>query len=168
MIEDSSKNKTLLKWQLFVEVAAILLLLLLWGITIWAFYELPESIPVHFDLSGTVDRYGHKSSLFLLASIATVIYIGLSLLSRFGKRFNFPNNGNGHNSAAQLAFVRKTFLLLKLLVLFIFLFITVFTCLIALNKLESMGVWTYILLGIIFLPTILIIAGAFKAKQKIK
>lgn len=153
-----------MKWQLYVEIAAILLLFFLWIATIWAFYNLPETIPVHFDLSGTVDRYGHKSSLFLLAGIATAIYIGLSLLSKFGKKFNFPEKRNGMSSDLQVAFAKKIFLLLKLLVLFIFLFLTLFTCLIALNKIESMGIWTYVLLVIIFLPTILIVWGAIKTK----
>ena len=42
--------------------------------------EIPEVIPMHANLRGEIDRYGHKSELLLLIAIVMVINIGVYFL----------------------------------------------------------------------------------------
>ncbi len=57
--------------------------------SIYFYSLLPEKIPVHFDLQGNVNRYGNKSSIFLLSSITAVLGIGLIILSNYPHTFNY-------------------------------------------------------------------------------
>lgn len=48
------------------------------------FPYLPEQIPLHFSLTGEVTRYGSKYTVFLIALLPTVIYIGIR--RRYGRK----------------------------------------------------------------------------------
>jgi uncharacterized membrane protein len=74
----------------WLDAAGVGLLLLLWAVTIWLYFHLPETIPVHFNLHGEADRFGDKSSLFLQASIATGVFLLITLLMRVPHLFNYP------------------------------------------------------------------------------
>lgn len=45
---------------------------------------LPEQIPLHFNLTGEVTRYGSKYTVFLIALLPMVIYIGIK--RKYGNR----------------------------------------------------------------------------------
>jgi len=150
--------------KLLAEIAAISLLIMLWGVSIWAYFNLPQSIPVHFNFKGIADRYGSKSNLFILAIIATIIYVGLTLLPRNLKQFNFPNTKTKENTADQIAMVANVFMYLKIIVLFIFLVLNLLTCFVSLKLAEGIGGWFYLLLAMLFIPTIVIVRKAIKTK----
>lgn len=150
--------------KLLAEIAAISLLIMLWGVSIWAYFNLPQSIPVHFNFKGNADRYGSKSNLFILSIIATIIYVGLTLLPRFLSRFNFPNTKTKENTADQIAMAANVFMYLKIIVLFIFLVLNLLTCFVSLKLAEGMGGWFYLLLAMLFIPTIVIVRKAIKTK----
>lgn len=150
--------------KLLAEIAAISLLIMLWGVSIWAYFNLPQSIPVHFNFKGNADRYGSKSNLFILAIIATIIYVGLTLLPRFLSRFNFPNTKTKENTADQIAMAANVFMYLKIIVLFIFLVLNLLTCFVSLKLAEGIGGWFYLLLAMLFIPTIVIVRKAIKTK----
>ncbi len=56
------------------------------GYLLWIYPNLPEIIPVHFDLNMVPNRWGNKSELFLIAGIAAIFPILNSVLVlKFGK-----------------------------------------------------------------------------------
>lgn len=63
---------TALDWML--EAVALLLLVGLVVGAIVSYNVLPERIPVHFDINGTPDRWGSRSTVFMIPVIGFVVY----------------------------------------------------------------------------------------------
>ena len=62
------------------------------AIFILLFYRpiLPDSVPSHFGAAGTPDAWGNKGLLSILIAIPAVLYLGMTLLSRFPQIYNYP------------------------------------------------------------------------------
>ncbi|WP_083321980.1 DUF1648 domain-containing protein [Hymenobacter lapidarius] len=45
------------------ELLAWVVLALLWALAGWSYFQLPDTIPVHYGLEGQPDRYGEKGSV---------------------------------------------------------------------------------------------------------
>lgn len=73
-----------------LESAVVILLVTLWGVTVWCWHILPAEIPVHFDLSGRPDGYGPKSALFLIAALATFTGILTGISAYYPRMINLP------------------------------------------------------------------------------
>jgi len=50
------------------------IIILIWIFTFAIFGHLPAKIPMHWNISGQVDRFGSKNEIFILPSIITIIY----------------------------------------------------------------------------------------------
>lgn len=56
------------------RVLSILIVLICFGLALWAYPQLPEKVPAHWNLAGEVNRYtGRLSGAFLLPSIMLVL-----------------------------------------------------------------------------------------------
>ena len=53
--------------------SVLLALLLSWGATLVAFFFFPERIPVHWNATGEVDRWGSKYELFIIPVVQLVL-----------------------------------------------------------------------------------------------
>lgn len=76
-----------------LEIAAILLLLILWAMTAWAVWgpnPLPARIPTHFNAAGQADGWGTPGMLWLLPMVAAIIYGLMTLVARNPGAFHFP------------------------------------------------------------------------------
>jgi len=76
-----------------LEAVSLIALVALVFITLRAFYgpdRLPDPIPTHFNAAGQPDGYGSPAMLLVFPIIATVIYLLMTLVSRFPAAFNFP------------------------------------------------------------------------------
>ena len=73
-----------------VEIPGWALLAFLWGIVIFNYSDMPHTIPTHFSISGKPDNYGNKNFLFFLPVIGTILFLGMTLLTRFPQKFNYP------------------------------------------------------------------------------
>ena len=102
----------------FLEAAAIVGLIYLWGFTVSIFSHLPEVIPVHFDAMGVPDGWGHKSTLFVLPAVGTLCFILLSIIPRF-KKFNYPFKITPQNEAIQYEYALRLLRIVKVVVLLI-------------------------------------------------
>jgi uncharacterized membrane protein len=142
-------NITATKADTKVEIIALLLLILLWISTVVFYFYLPQTIPMHFNAKGVVDDYSSKVSIFILSTIATIIYIGLTLLNKCPHIFNYPFVITNENAALQYTYATKLMRWLKLVIVILFLYISTATCLIAMGKLNGLGWW--------FLPLTLIL-----------
>lgn len=89
------------KADLIVEILSWAILGFLWWTVLSKYSQLPDIIPTHYNLAGEVDDTGSKSSLFLLPSITTVLYIGLTILNRYPHIFNYPGKITPENAYRQ-------------------------------------------------------------------
>lgn len=67
-----------------------LLLLFLWISVFYMYNRLPEIIPTHFNMSGEVDDYGNKLTLFLIPILGSVLFVVMSILLKHPEKFNYP------------------------------------------------------------------------------
>ena len=75
-----------------LEIAALALLFVLWGMTAWAVlgpHPLPARIPTHFNAAGRPDGWGTPAMLWALPVIAVLVYGLMLLASRHPRAFRF-------------------------------------------------------------------------------
>jgi hypothetical protein len=76
-----------------LNLAALAVLIGLWLLTacdISGSRPLPDRIPMHFDAAGRANGWGSRAGLWLLPSVATGLYLLMSLVERFPSAFHFP------------------------------------------------------------------------------
>lgn len=72
----------------------LILVLLQWAVALYYQPSLPERIPVHFNLAGEADRYGHRATLLILPALSTGLWLlGYYITRRLPPRaLNYPVN----------------------------------------------------------------------------
>ena len=146
-----------------LELAAKIFLVVLWGLTVYTFFKLPATIPVHFNASGQADSYGNKLTLLILPVLATIIYFGLTQLNKYPHIFNYMTKITEDNAQRQYGIATRMLRFLKLAILIIFSAIILFTYLTTTGIANGLGVWflpvTFVLL---LVPTIVSISQSLK------
>lgn len=91
-------------WKTELPQLAIIAALFAWSALLWP--SAPESLPVHFDLSGNVDRMGSKlEGLFAVPTVTLVVYLVLRFLPRLDPaRANYASFAGAY-STLRLALV---------------------------------------------------------------
>lgn len=150
---------------IFLEIIGWLSLILLWGLIISNFSNLPNRVPTHFNSSGQVDGYGNKASIFLLPIIGAVIFIVISVISKFPHIFNYPTTINKENAERQYRNGLRMMRYLKFIISLTFLIIEYQTIQTALGNSDGLGVWFLPLtLGLIIVPVIYFITISVRTK----
>jgi uncharacterized membrane protein len=108
-----------------IDIAGWICLAALWAITIFAYGNLPETIPTHFGVGGEVDDYGSKMTLFFLPVIGTLLFIGMTVLNNYPHIFNYPADITPANALSQYTNATRMIRHLKVSITFI-MFVTVF------------------------------------------
>lgn len=103
-----------------IEAVSLLLLLIIWAAILLTFEKLPEQVPLHFNASGEIDRYGKKTELFIVPIIATMLYVGLSFLNQYPHIFNYMRKVHRRNAKILYTNSTKMLRLLKLILMIIF------------------------------------------------
>lgn len=52
--------------------------------------SLPDTVPVHYGITGEMDATGDKSTIWTPLIVLVVMHIGFGLLNRFPQIFNYP------------------------------------------------------------------------------
>ena len=140
-------------------------LLALWIWTGTNFSSLPDSIPTHFNAAGEADGFGRKVSIVGLPLIATLLYIGLTLLNRFPHSFNFPTPITQDNALRQYTNATRMIRFLKLILVLVFAGISFQTIQQANGTGEGLGLWFLPLtLVLIFMPLLYFVVKSFQTK----
>ncbi len=74
---------------LIIDLTVLAILLFIWGYVITYYSELPDKIPMHFNMSGEVDKYGGRSSIWVLLAITTVVAVGMYVLTKYPHIHNY-------------------------------------------------------------------------------
>ncbi|MDB5270665.1 MAG: hypothetical protein JWP58_3705 [Hymenobacter sp.] len=123
------------------ELLAGSALVLLWALTIWSFFTLPATIPVHFNGAGVPDRYGEKGSLLLLPLVATVLFAALSAAGKFPHVLNYPAEITPANALGHYRGAIRLARGLKIGMVLIFLLLVFQTGQTATVKTAGLGAW---------------------------
>lgn len=70
-----------MKSERILRLTALALLIFNCALSIWAYLELPDIVPTHFNLAGTPDDFGSSRSIFISPALALLFYGVLSLLA---------------------------------------------------------------------------------------
>lgn len=108
-----------------IEAAGWICLGALWVMTVYAYGNLPETIPTHFGVGGEADDYGSKMTLFFLPVIITLCFIGLTVLHNYPHIFNYlkditPANAlyQYTNATRMIRFIKFSISLISLVIVF--------------------------------------------------
>jgi uncharacterized membrane protein len=146
-----------------IEIAGWFLLLMIWLITIFAYKNLPGTIPTHFNIAGEADNYGASSTIFFMPVLGTVLFIGMTILNRFPHVFNYPVKITPDNALRQYTMATRLIRVLKFSILVLFILIISITASAALNNHPKLLIWFLPLtLAIVFIPLIFYIIKSFK------
>jgi len=147
------------------ELIGWLLIIAIWSLTIINYSNLPNIIPTHFNGAGQADGFGEKRMIFILPLIATVLFIGMTVLNKFPHAFSFPTNITKENAITQYTNATRMIRYLKLIIVVIFGLISFKTIQHANGQTEGLGVWFLpLILGLTFLPTMYFLAKSFVTK----
>lgn len=119
------KDRPKLKLQLspadkLFEILGCISILVIWVFTLTNYSDLPDTIPTHYNENGEADGFGGKVNIFILPSVATVIFTGLSILNMFPHVFNYPSNLNADNALAQYTSATRLVRYLKVNIVIVF------------------------------------------------
>jgi len=139
----------------FIEILGWALVFTVWFFTIASYSGLPETIPIHYSFSGEADAFGGKGNIFTSPLVATIFFTGLTILNKFPKLFNYPNNISSEDARRLYRNASRLIRYLKLFLVIIFGLGSFQTIRIAIGQSSELGVWFLPLtLGLIFLPII--------------
>jgi uncharacterized membrane protein len=148
-----------------IEIIGMLFLVILWGLSVYAYFTLPDTIPTHFNFAGKVDATGKKETILILPGIATLIYFGISYLCKFPHVFNYPVPINSNNAEKQYRIAIRMLRLLKISVLAVFCLVIVLIYINVNGKINTAVIWFIPLVVLLmFIPTIWGIRQAFRHK----
>ena len=137
----------------FLEIAAFILILLLWIKVIRAYSALPEIVPKHYGFSGKPDAYGSKINIFLLPSVGTVLFILLYVLAYFPHAFNYPLKLTEKNVVTVYKSATRFIRVLNLYIVFAFYVISYKSLEVAQQRANALGVVTVpvLIIGVVVL-----------------
>lgn len=81
MVKKTNFDKNMNRVSLLLMVVTLIVFVYQWMV-------LPDSVPVHSDIAGNVDRWGSKAELLVLPIIPWILYGLLSLVEHFPKLWN--------------------------------------------------------------------------------
>lgn len=127
--------------EIFCELiaATVVICITVYLIAVWP--SLPSRIPVHYNFSGQVDRWGNRSSLLSLFGVMLAMYVGFSILHRFPRIYNYPFALTPQNVFRQYQIARQLITLEKTGIVCSFAFMTWQTVQVANGKFASLGIW---------------------------
>jgi len=145
-------------FDLIVEIVGVIAVLAMWIILIVTYSGLPDVIPIHYNASGQADHFGGKNSIFILPVVATVVFAGMTILSRFPHVLNYPVKITENNASFQYSNMLRMLRFLKLAIVLLFGYLVLHTA----QSADGIGGWFMpVILGVIFVPTIYFLVKSF-------
>lgn len=98
-------------------------------------------IPIHYNNSGQIDGWGDRSYLWNLPVVASAIYVVLSIIERFYKKFRYPVQVTTNNAPVLYKLAVRMIRQLKLNFLLIFAYLNIFSFATAMGKVSGVNGW---------------------------
>lgn len=126
----------------FTAIAGLLILTGMIAYTAISYSALPETIPTHFDGSGTPDGFGGKWTIWMMPFIAFLLTVMLVLLTRYPHTFNYLITITPENAEYQYRLARMLMLWLAIFVNLLFFLIQHSTIQVAFGRSEGLDMYT--------------------------
>jgi uncharacterized membrane protein len=145
-----------------VELAGWLLIVILWGMSLYSYANLPDKIPTHFNFAGQPDKWGSRNTFFLLPVVGTLVFTGLTVLNKYPHVFNYPVKITNENALSQYTNATRMLRWLKLSLAIIWCLINLITYSVAKEKINRFS------FGLLPIPLVLILVPTvyFTVKAK--
>jgi uncharacterized membrane protein len=127
------------KLDLTLEITCGLFIIVTLIFTLANYYALPDILPRHFNISGQPDGYWNKENIWFLPTIILIAYIGLTILGRYPKSFNYPYEITIENADSQYRNSVLMIRTLKTLIVLMFAYMTYATVRIGLGDQAKLG-----------------------------
>jgi len=136
-----------------IEAIVIILLLAFWIFTLTNYRTLPEIIPTHFVANGKADGYGLKWTILTLPSVATLFYVGLSVLAKYPHKFNYATTITVENAPRLYTIATQMLRVMKLAIILVLFLMEYETVQLALAIPDPLSNW-YMMIDftLIFVP----------------
>ncbi|MFP7296767.1 DUF1648 domain-containing protein [Neobacillus niacini] len=108
-------------------------------ISVWSI--LPDQVPGHYNGLGEVDRWGSKWELIMLPIISLFLLLMLQFLERHPEWHNYPSRFNESNAKAFYLLSRKMLNIEKNICILVLQTIHLESIMVALGRLNGLGVW---------------------------
>lgn len=151
------------KFQIFLEIISILLLIGMFAVLILNWSNIPDKIPGHYNALGEVDRWGNKAELLSLPIIGTLLYLFLTVVCFFPSIWNVPTEITDKNRGFVYSNLLTMMILLKAFILVTFSFLN-------LNSMQTKALPVFFLpifLFIIFGIIIFFVIRTIKVSEKL-
>ena len=149
---------------------------LTWGLIIVSivyaiikYTSLPEEIPMHFNFSGKVTRYGAKDSIWALNIIGLLTVYGLFYLNKFPHIFNYPKKITLENAKKFYTDATRMLRYLNLCIAVLFSVISFEIINVAIDSAKKFNpIANYIIIGLVVSMTVFPLVYVFKNVLKKK
>lgn len=144
---------------IIIEFMSITLLILMWSYCIMNYTDLPDTIATHFDGSGNPDGFGSKQTVWMIPSIAIVLYIGMFIVNKYPHIHKYMVNINEDNALKNYRFSTRLLRVVNFLSMLLMGYITYMIIVSANGEKLEIGSWFIPLIigSSIVLPIILLI-----------
>lgn len=127
--------------------------------------HLPASIPSHFNAAGQADDYSSRGTLWFLPTLSLFLYGLLTFIARIPHTFNYPLKITPQNAAHQYTMAVRLIRTLKVVIMWLFATITIFTVRTAMGTSSGLGLWFMpVFLAMVFGPLITYLVFAFRKR----
>lgn len=131
-----------------LKVISFVVLILIWIFTIVNFKNLSETIPIHYNIAGTPDGFGPKSTIWFETTLTTALFLFLMYVS---KKPNFPLLNIPQNIKKKPILTEFIVSILLLIIMLIFADINYEIIQNALGKTNGLSSIIHYLLGLVFI-----------------
>lgn len=125
---------------IFLEITAAIAFVGSIAIVIPFWHQLPDSIPIHFGITGEPNVWAPKATTGLFPAIGIISYFSLTLTSLFPHTFNYPVPITEENAADQARIALKILRWMKAELLGMFVWIQWEIFQVALGKTERLSI----------------------------
>lgn len=153
-----------------IETMGWIGLISVWIFTLLNYSKLPAQIPIHYNLAGEADSFGSKWYIILLPIVATILFLGMTVLNKYPHRFSYPAIITPHNAVSQYTNATRMIRFLKVSIVLIFGLITYETLKYVDGEVNGLGTWSLpLILVLVFIPiAYFIVLGARRDSMKLK
>jgi uncharacterized membrane protein len=149
-----------------LETVCLTILLVLWVGTVSFFSKLPDQIPSHFNASGQADDFSDSTHIFVLPVVATIIYIGMTIINNHPHICNYRATITAENAKQLYSSATRLIRVLKLAVVIIFSGMVFMTIKTTLANNDRLGDWFLpTAIALLTLPNIFYLLKSSNAKQ---
>lgn len=149
-----------------IEFLGWLSILVIWSFTTTNYINLPDTIPTHYDASGQADEFGGKATILILPLVATVMFAGLTIVTRLPRVFNYQAGTTKEDAHRQHTIAAKVIRYLKFMIVVIVGVITFYIIQTSKGKAEGLEIWFLpVVIGSILILLTYFLVKLFKKSQ---